>query len=70
MQLAGQREFAGPNLSALVGELALLVHAAAICEDYDADRMSAIATALQRETARESWRSFAPAGTSTDVLPV
>eukprot|EP00965_Chrysotila_dentata_P237748 6202100-Pleurochrysis_carterae.AAC.1 len=27
---AGQRESAGPNLSTLVGELALLVHAAAI----------------------------------------
>eukprot|EP00965_Chrysotila_dentata_P133343 4408627-Pleurochrysis_carterae.AAC.1 len=50
---AGQRESAGPKLSALVGELALLVHAAAIGEEYDADRMSALATALQRESARE-----------------
>eukprot|EP00965_Chrysotila_dentata_P089881 2966846-Pleurochrysis_carterae.AAC.1 len=32
-------ESAGPNLSAVVRELALLVHAAAIDEDYDADRM-------------------------------
>eukprot|EP00965_Chrysotila_dentata_P242917 6205132-Pleurochrysis_carterae.AAC.1 len=50
---AGQRESAGPNLSAnlsaLVGELALLVHAAASGEDYDAGRF---ATALQRETVR------------------
>eukprot|EP00965_Chrysotila_dentata_P001387 45338-Pleurochrysis_carterae.AAC.1 len=67
---AGQRESAGPNLSALVGELALLVHAAAIGEDYNADKMSALATSLQRETARERGRSFAPAATSTDVLPV
>eukprot|EP00965_Chrysotila_dentata_P100687 3327025-Pleurochrysis_carterae.AAC.1 len=32
--------------------------------------MSALATALQRETARERRRSSAPAATSTDVLPV
>eukprot|EP00965_Chrysotila_dentata_P160640 5304342-Pleurochrysis_carterae.AAC.1 len=67
---AGQRELAGPNLSALVGELALLLHAAAIGENYDADRISALATALQRETARERVRSSAPAATSTDVLPI
>eukprot|EP00965_Chrysotila_dentata_P118434 3915494-Pleurochrysis_carterae.AAC.1 len=67
---ASQREFAGPNLSALVGKLALLVHAAAIGDDYDADRMSALDTALQRETAREQGRSSAPAAISTDVLPV
>eukprot|EP00965_Chrysotila_dentata_P062430 2068996-Pleurochrysis_carterae.AAC.1 len=36
---ASQRKSAGPDLSALVGELALWVHAAAIGEDYDADRM-------------------------------
>eukprot|EP00965_Chrysotila_dentata_P111819 3697991-Pleurochrysis_carterae.AAC.1 len=63
---AGQRRFAGPNLSALVGELALLVHAAAIGEDCDADRKSALATALHWETARERGRSSAPAATSTD----
>eukprot|EP00965_Chrysotila_dentata_P000969 31275-Pleurochrysis_carterae.AAC.1 len=68
---AGQRESAGPNLSALVAELALrLVHAAAIGGDYDADRMSVLATALQRETVRERGRSSAPATTSTDILPV
>eukprot|EP00965_Chrysotila_dentata_P007123 232296-Pleurochrysis_carterae.AAC.1 len=49
---AGQRESAGHNLSALVEELALLVHAAATGEDYDADRMNALATALQPETMR------------------
>eukprot|EP00965_Chrysotila_dentata_P188754 6172931-Pleurochrysis_carterae.AAC.1 len=65
---AGQLESAGPNLSALVGELASLVHAAAIGEDHDADRISALATALQRETARERGRSSAHAATSTDVL--
>eukprot|EP00965_Chrysotila_dentata_P108641 3588658-Pleurochrysis_carterae.AAC.1 len=32
--------------------------------------MSALATGLQRETARERGRSSAPAATSTDVLPV
>eukprot|EP00965_Chrysotila_dentata_P089324 2949614-Pleurochrysis_carterae.AAC.1 len=31
--------------------------------------MSVLATALQRETARERERSSAPAATSTDVLP-
>eukprot|EP00965_Chrysotila_dentata_P083604 2758604-Pleurochrysis_carterae.AAC.1 len=66
---AGQRESAGPNLSALVGELALLVHAAAVGGDYDADRISALATALQRETVRERGMSSAPAATSTAVLP-
>eukprot|EP00965_Chrysotila_dentata_P233496 6199613-Pleurochrysis_carterae.AAC.1 len=50
---AGRRESAGPSLSALVGELALLVHAAAIGEEHNADRMSALATALQRETVCE-----------------
>eukprot|EP00965_Chrysotila_dentata_P136969 4530359-Pleurochrysis_carterae.AAC.1 len=49
---AGRRESAGPNLSPLVGELALLVHAAAIGENYDAGRVRALATALQRETVR------------------
>eukprot|EP00965_Chrysotila_dentata_P021141 699993-Pleurochrysis_carterae.AAC.1 len=67
---AGQRESAGANLSALVEELALLVHAAAIGENYDADRMSVLANVLQRETARERRRSSVPAATSTDVLPV
>eukprot|EP00965_Chrysotila_dentata_P198612 6178904-Pleurochrysis_carterae.AAC.1 len=67
---AGQRESAGPNLSALVRELAVFVHAAAIGGDYDADRMIALATALQRETPRERGRSAAPAATYTDVLPV
>eukprot|EP00965_Chrysotila_dentata_P029749 988875-Pleurochrysis_carterae.AAC.1 len=60
---AGQRESAG---FALMGELALLEHAAAIGEDYDIGRMSARATALQRKTARERGRSSAPAATSTD----
>eukprot|EP00965_Chrysotila_dentata_P011257 366498-Pleurochrysis_carterae.AAC.1 len=67
---AGRRESAGHNLSALVGKLALLVHAAAIGGDYDADRMSALAIVLQRETVRELGRFSAPAATSTDVLPV
>eukprot|EP00965_Chrysotila_dentata_P151132 4995216-Pleurochrysis_carterae.AAC.1 len=68
---AGQTRVRWPQyLSALVGELALLVHAAAIGEDYDADRMGALATALQREMARERGRSSAPAASSTDVLPV
>eukprot|EP00965_Chrysotila_dentata_P089843 2965644-Pleurochrysis_carterae.AAC.1 len=51
---ASQRESASPNLSALVGELALLVHAAAIGEHYDADRMSALATARSNGRCRES----------------
>eukprot|EP00965_Chrysotila_dentata_P007975 260108-Pleurochrysis_carterae.AAC.1 len=71
MPNAGQRKSAaGPNLSALVGKLALLVHEAAIGGDYDADRMSALATAIQCETARERGRSSAAAAPSTNVLPV
>eukprot|EP00965_Chrysotila_dentata_P083339 2749328-Pleurochrysis_carterae.AAC.2 len=47
----------------------LLMNAAAIGGDYDADRMSALATTLQQETAREHGRSFAPAAnTSTHVM--
>eukprot|EP00965_Chrysotila_dentata_P145810 4817089-Pleurochrysis_carterae.AAC.3 len=68
--MQAKRESAGPYLSALLGELALLEHAAAIAGDYDPDRTSALATALQRETARERGRTSAPAATSTDVLPV
>eukprot|EP00965_Chrysotila_dentata_P063379 2100466-Pleurochrysis_carterae.AAC.1 len=49
---AGQRESAGPDLSALVEELGLLVHAAVMGEDYDADRISALVTVLHRETVR------------------
>eukprot|EP00965_Chrysotila_dentata_P052220 1732646-Pleurochrysis_carterae.AAC.1 len=66
---AGQRVSAGPNLSALVGELALLVHVAAVGGDHDADRISTFATTLQRETARECGRPSAPAAASTVVLP-
>eukprot|EP00965_Chrysotila_dentata_P109355 3614193-Pleurochrysis_carterae.AAC.1 len=54
MPVAGHGESAGHNLSALERELALFVNAAAICGNYDAERMSAlVATALQRETARK-----------------
>eukprot|EP00965_Chrysotila_dentata_P166137 5485802-Pleurochrysis_carterae.AAC.1 len=67
---AGQRESAGPNLSALMEEFALLVHAAAIGVDYNADRMSALVTVLQRETVRAHGGSSAPAATSTDARPV
>eukprot|EP00965_Chrysotila_dentata_P052875 1753597-Pleurochrysis_carterae.AAC.1 len=67
---ARQRESAGLRLSELVmGERSLLMHAAAIGGNYDAVRMSALATTLQRETAQERKRSSAPAATCTAVLP-
>eukprot|EP00965_Chrysotila_dentata_P018008 597666-Pleurochrysis_carterae.AAC.1 len=66
---AGQRESAGPDLSALVEKFGLLVHAAAIGEDCDADRMSALITVLQRETVRVHRGSSASAATSTDARP-
>eukprot|EP00965_Chrysotila_dentata_P153354 5069139-Pleurochrysis_carterae.AAC.1 len=66
---AGQRELAGLNLSELVGALSLLVHVTAIGGDYDADSMSALATALQRQTVQERGWSSASAATSSAVLP-
>eukprot|EP00965_Chrysotila_dentata_P209643 6185411-Pleurochrysis_carterae.AAC.9 len=65
---AGQHESAGLNLSALGRELSLLVQAAAIVGDYNANRMSALATTLQRET-RDCRRFAAPAATSAAVEP-
>eukprot|EP00965_Chrysotila_dentata_P101241 3342961-Pleurochrysis_carterae.AAC.2 len=40
-------------MSAMVGEMTLSMHVAAISGKYDADRMVALVTALQRKEARE-----------------
>eukprot|EP00965_Chrysotila_dentata_P141124 4664533-Pleurochrysis_carterae.AAC.1 len=66
---AGQRESTALNLSKLLRELSLLLHAAAIGRDYDANRMIAIATTIHREMAQERGWSSAPAATTTAFLP-
>eukprot|EP00965_Chrysotila_dentata_P175594 5796830-Pleurochrysis_carterae.AAC.1 len=66
---ARQRESTALNLGELLRELSLLLYAAAIGRDHDADRKIAIATTIQRETAQECGWSSAPAATSTAVLP-
>eukprot|EP00965_Chrysotila_dentata_P125135 4135971-Pleurochrysis_carterae.AAC.1 len=48
-----QLNLASLNLNKLAGELSLLLHAAAIGRDYDADRMIAITTAIKREMTQK-----------------
>eukprot|EP00965_Chrysotila_dentata_P096097 3174651-Pleurochrysis_carterae.AAC.1 len=66
---AGQRESTGFDVSKLLLDLSLLSNAAAIGRDYDADRMIAITTTINREMAQKREWSSAPAATSSAVLP-